>query len=151
MSVYFVRHGKCTSKEINHNRPLTEEGRDEVTKTAYFLKNSRVIVSAIVHSGKERAKETANIFAEKLEAINEVSSIEGLAPLDSVSEFAQQLDPKSNIMYVGHLPFMERIISHLLGKNEDITVIKFQNSGIVCMDTDNKNWYVKWAVFPELF
>ncbi len=108
-------------------------------------------VSAIRHSGKKRARETAEIFAQTLNPGGGVQEIEGLAPLDDVTKLG--LNSKENLMLVGHLPFMEKLTSYLItGSTDRPPVLKFQNGGIVCIDLDREtnSWFIKWTIFPYI-
>jgi len=55
-------------------------------------------------------------------------------------------------MLVGHLPFIERLTSYLITGSTDIPVFRFQNGGIVCMDTDpdSRFWFIRWALMPRI-
>jgi phosphohistidine phosphatase len=48
------------------------------------------------------------------------------------------------------LPFMERLASYLVSGSPETQVVKFQNSGIVCLDTeiDSQSFFIHWALFP---
>jgi phosphohistidine phosphatase len=72
--------------------------------------------------------------------------------MDDVAACAAKLDPDENVMLVGHLPFMERITSYLITGSIDQPLIKFQNSGIVCLDKDPETqaWVIKWALMPNI-
>ena len=71
--------------------------------------------------------------------------------MDDVQTFTAKLDHSQNIMYVGHLPFMERLVSFLVAEREDIRVIKFQNGGVVCLDYSDENaWFIRWVLTPDL-
>jgi phosphohistidine phosphatase SixA len=61
--VYLVQHGLAESADDDPLRPLTGEGADDVSRVAR-LATSRLGVQAerIVHSGKTRARETAEIW-----------------------------------------------------------------------------------------
>ena len=77
--------------------------------------------------------------------------MDGLAPMDDVISFGQALDCKADIMYVGHLPFMEKLTGSLTAGDEELTVLKFQNGGIVCLDqTPEGIWFIKWALMPQI-
>jgi phosphohistidine phosphatase len=104
----------------------------------------------IIHSGKKRALQTAEIFVKAIEPEAGFSKAAGLAPLDDVTLFASTLNRDEDIMVVGHLPFMERLVSYLVAESAEQTVIKFQNSGIICLDTDDASgsWFIRWALFP---
>jgi len=111
-----------------------------------------VRVSAIKHSGKKRAQQTADIFTSSLNPENGVEQRNGLNPLDDVVPLARTLNVRDNVMLVGHLPFMERLTSYLITGNPDRPVLKFQNGGIVCLDQDPNAqvWVIKWTLMPRI-
>ena len=150
MALYLVQHGKSLSKELDPELGLSGEGISDVEQVAANAARQNVLVSHIVHSGKKRALQTAEIYARALQPGKGVSEIDGLAPLDDVSLFAAAVNPADNLMAVGHLPFMERLVSYLVTGAMDKPVIKFQNGGIVCLDIDPDTgaWVIKWALYP---
>jgi len=150
MALYLVQHGKSLSKEQDPERGLSEEGVSEVEQVAVKAARQNVPVSQIVHSGKKRALQTAEIYARALQPGKGIMETDGLAPLDDVSLFAAAVNPTDNLMAVGHLPFMERLTSFLINGSTDKTVIKFQNGGIVCLDIDPDTdaWVIKWTLYP---
>jgi phosphohistidine phosphatase len=150
MALYLVQHGKSLSKEEDPERGLSREGVSEVEQVAANAVRQNFQVSHIVQSGKKRALQTAEIFAKALKPIQGVSESDGLAPLDDVSLFAAAVNPADNLMAVGHLPFMERLVSYLITGSIDKPVIKFQNGGIVCLDVDpaSDSWVITWTLFP---
>ena len=151
MSIYLVQHGKSFSKDIDPERKLTEEGKADVRRIAETAKHYQIKVSSIKHSGKKRAAETAEIFAQYLEPQKGIEEISGLNPMDDVRKFAESLSAGDNIMYTGHLPFMEKLVSLLTAGDEEKRIIKFQNGGIVCLDQDDDSgWFIKWTLMPEI-
>jgi len=151
MALYLVQHGKNLSKDVDPEKGLSDEGKNEVRAIAALAKEYRLHVSAIRHSGKKRARETAEIFSGFLGVQGKLEKMEGLAPLDDVT----QLDLKAaeNLMLVGHLPFMEKLASYLVaGAPDRPPVVKFQNGGIVCLDRDAEtdSWYLKWTMLPRI-
>jgi phosphohistidine phosphatase len=151
MALFLVQHGKNLSKDVDPEKGLSDEGKKEVETIAARAKEYRLSVSAIKHSGKKRARETAEIFSGFLGAQGRVEKMEGLAPLDDVTK----LDFKAaeNLMLVGHLPFMEKLASYLVtGSPDRPPVVKFQNGGVVCLDRDAEtdSWYFKWTLLPRI-
>ncbi|MCF8061135.1 MAG: phosphohistidine phosphatase SixA [Deltaproteobacteria bacterium] len=150
MALYLVQHGKNLPKEEDPDKGLSAEGTAEVERMAAMAEGRGLTVSTIKHSGKKRAKQTAEIFARVLHPANGVESIEGMGPLDDVAV----LDVKSerNEMLVGHLPFMEKLTAYLVaGDVDQAPVFKFQNSGIVCLKHGEKEgWYIAWALVPNI-
>lgn len=66
VTVYFVQHGIAHPKDVDEKRPLSEAGSSEVCKVVAYLKNHEVCIVKIFHSGKLRARQTAEIFAQLL-------------------------------------------------------------------------------------
>ncbi len=66
MRIYLVQHGEAVAKDVDPERPLSEQGHNDVEKIATFLGNTQLGMERILHSGKLRAEQTAEIFADKL-------------------------------------------------------------------------------------
>ena len=152
MALYLVQHGKCLPKEIDQRKALSEEGAAEVKRIADVAAGYKVPVAHIVHSGKLRARQTAEIFHQVLHLKQGLGQREDLNPLDDVVSFARTIDADNHDMFVGHLPFMERLTSYLLTGSTDKPIFKFQNGGIVCliMDPQTQHWIIKWALMPQI-
>ena len=148
MAVYLVQHGKASPKEQDPSRPLSEEGRAQTTRIAEVAAVYHVPVARIEHSGKLRAQQTAAIMVEHLKPSDGVGVCVGLAAMDEVA--ALDLQSASNVMLVGHLPFMERLIGHLTVGDAQQRPFKMQGGGIVCLDRDERGWHIKWALMPEV-
>lgn len=153
MVLYLVRHGEATDKGDDPARPLTAQGRRDVERMAGLAKRAGIVVNQIRHSGKRRAEETADILGEFLQPAGGVVAVSGLAPNDDVHALAELLKRESQpLMYVGHLPFFERLVSLLVIGKPDHTVVRFQKGGIVCLEryAVTGAWVVQWAATPAL-
>ncbi|MEN6320857.1 MAG: phosphohistidine phosphatase SixA [Syntrophaceae bacterium] len=152
MSLYLVQHGKSLPKDIDPDSPLSEEGKTTVRRTAKTAAEYDIRVSQIIHSGKTRARQTAEIISTYIKPESDIRESTGLNPNDDVYPIASTIRGPENIMLIGHLPFMERLVSYLITGTTEHTVVKFQNGGIVCLDQDieKATWYVKWMVMPEM-
>jgi phosphohistidine phosphatase len=152
MALFLVQHGKSLPKDVDPDQGLSEEGVVEVKRIADVAKGYGVQVNCICHSGKTRARQTAEIFASALEPKQGVQEKSGLKPLDDVTAFATSINLQDNMMLVGHLPFMERMAAYLIANKTEKPVFKFQNGGIVCMDIDpdSQSWVIKWTLMPHI-
>jgi len=153
MALYLVQHGKALSKEQDSEQELSQEGLADVRRIADVAGTYGVKPYAIRHSGKKRARQTAEILAEVLLGERgETEPVLGLAPLDDVTVIANTLKTSANLMLVGHLPFMERLTGFLITRSVDLLVLKFQNGGIVCLDLDHDSgrWFIKWTLMPSI-
>ena len=155
MALFLVQHGKSAAKDVDPSKGLTDEGRDETRRIAEVAKNYKIPVKKVVHSGKTRAEQTAAIYAATLGDNLPMTTISGIAPMDDVRAFAATINPEENLMVVGHLPFMQRLVSYLTTGSADVRVYTFQNSGIVCLDCSSEgegglDWFIKWTLNPNI-
>jgi phosphohistidine phosphatase len=152
MAIYLIQHGISVSKDVDPDPGLSEQGRHDVQLIANIAASYNILPGQINHSGKKRAQETAEIFKRTLNVQKDIIQIKGIKPLDDVTSFAQRLDGSNNLMIVGHLPFLERLTAFLTCGNPDVTVFKFQNGGIICMDQlpPPYGWVIKWALMPNI-
>jgi len=146
--LYFVQHGLAVSKSDNPDRPLSETGINQTKAIAEQLQACEIPVSQIFHSGKLRALQTAEIFASAL-TIKMLSACDHLSPNDNVSLITKKLNV-NNALYIGHLPHLENLVSYLVTGKEAPNIIKFKNSGIVCLQKNNGLYHVQWFLTPEL-
>lgn len=152
MRLYLVQHGAAKSGAEDPQRGLTEEGRRTVERMAEFLASAEVSVDRIEHSEKLRARQTAEILAARLRPPEGANQLAGMAPNDDIGPTVSRLEIESkNLMLVGHLPHLSRLVARLLGLGADRTVVQFQMGGVVRIDrAESGGWVVQWALVPEL-
>ena len=143
MAMYFVQHGLCVAKEIDPEQPLSDAGRKEVERVAIHLRKAGVAVGRIFHSGKTRARQTAELLAEQVGS-DHIDERAGMKPNDDVVEFVATLE--DDAMYVGHLPHLAKLVSYLAAGDEAGEVVRFSNGGVVCIGKDDAGYYVEWFV-----
>ena len=150
MALFLVQHGLSLPKEKDPEKGLSDKGLEDTKRIADIAKAYKIPVSKIVHSGKNRAEQTALIFNEILGLKEPCEKMQGIKPLDDVKIIEDEIDPTANTMIVGHLPFMEKFVSYLVTKKEELKIYKFQNSGIVCLDSEGDGWFIKWTLNPDI-
>ncbi len=153
MNLYLVQHSEAKSKEEDPQRPLSEKGLDNITKISNFIsKHIKIDVKAIMHSGKLRAQQTAEILSKHLNPSDGIKIVDGLEPLTTPSIWVERLaSSKDDILLVGHLPHLSKLASSLICQNENKTIINFKNAGIVCLNRDESgNWSLFWALIPDI-
>jgi phosphohistidine phosphatase len=152
MALYVVQHGKSLPKTEDPDKGLSAEGKRDSERTAEVAAGYQIPVSRILHSGKKRAWQTAEIFGRRLSPKNGIKACDGMNPLDDVRVFAQTLRLDQQVMLVGHLPFLERLIGLLVCGNPDQTLFRLQNSGILCLDRVEgvQNPVIRWALMPNI-
>lgn len=152
MALYLVQHGQSHSKEVDPEKGLTDEGFATVRRIAEVAKTYGVPVRSILHSGKKRARQTAEIFQTALDPSEGLHAKNGLNPLDDVTAMAGLIDSKQDLMLVGHLPFMSRLCAWLVTGDTETPVFQFQNGGIVCLkpSPEKQGWIMAWTLMPDI-
>ena len=64
MKLYLVQHANAASKQVDPERSLTEQGRQDIQKVAAFIRALSLGVGYLWHSTKKRSIQTAEILAE---------------------------------------------------------------------------------------
>lgn len=152
MRIYLVQHGEAVDKSVDSERPLSSQGTADVESIASVLARAGAAPKRILHSGKTRARQTAEILNQALSAPSAPSEISGIAPMDPVAEFAARLpDFSAETMVCGHQPFMGRMVSHLLTGNEERPVVEYSPGSVVCLERSAEDdWVLCWFLRPEL-
>lgn len=152
MRIYLTQHGLAVPKDVDPDRPLSEQGREDVRRLAEFLNEAAILVGQALHSGKTRAEQTAAILAEALLPEGQPQAHAGLAPNDPLEKLSPELAFWSvDTLIVGHLPYLGRLASLLLASDPDRPVLAFQPGSMACLEKDPEgHWVLVWMVRPEL-
>ena len=152
MHLYLVQHGEAKSKEEDPDRGLTDKGVRDVEKVAIALKSLDLSMDSVWHSGKTRARQSAEIMHPSISSTCELIQRDGLSPNDPVEEIKQVIEAGGgDIMIVGHLPFLNKLASLLVTDDKNAEIIAFQNSGILCLECqESGQWSVSWMVVPDI-
>ena len=152
MQLYLVQHGASKSETEDPQRPLTDEGRRVVEHMAQYLAAVGVGLERIEHSEKLRARQTAEILAAVLQPREGTKQVSGMGPNEDIQPVQERLQTEAdNLMLVGHLPHLSRLVATLLGVEADRTVVEFCMGGVVRLDRNQSGqWTLQWAIIPEL-
>jgi len=151
MEIYLVQHGEAKSETEDPERPLTNRGKKEVESSARHATALGIEVAQILHSGKLRATQTAEILAHFLSPPQGIKEEKELAPLDDPHPAKQLVQQsKKPLMIIGHLPHLSRLTSLLVLDTPEKEVIRFTMGGMICLGSSNDDWLIKWALVPEI-
>jgi phosphohistidine phosphatase len=137
---------------VNPDRPLNGEGESDVKRVASVLSRAGEAPEKIVHSGKTRARQTAEIFGAALRVKADPAEISGIAPLDSVVDFASRASEMAeDTMICGHQPFVGRLLSRLLTGDEDMPLVEYSPGSVACLERSARGvWVLRWLIRPGL-
>jgi phosphohistidine phosphatase len=152
MFLYLVQHGEAKREEDDPRRGLTDKGFKDVARTALHAQKLGLTVSAIHHSGKTRALQTAQVLADHLKPAKGVSPASDLAPMDDPAIWSRRLsETPEDVMLVGHLPYMAKLAGLLLCGDTEKMFVDFKMGGIVCLKRlDGGRWALEWMIVPEM-
>lgn len=148
MKLYFLRHGKADWPNWNKSddeRPLTEEGKDQVAAVAKLLARLE-IAPVILTSPLPRASQTADIAGKYLKA--EVREESLLRPGFDAARLKTILKnfPGKSLMVVGHEPDFTRTIFQITGGK---TKLSKAGVALIELETGSMKGELRWLVPPK--
>lgn len=156
MICYFVRHGPAVDAQewqgSDFDRPLTEKGRERMTRVAKRLGKLGLALDAIVASPLVRAKQTALIIGDGLGVAGRVVEDARLGSDFNPSGFEGILREHADadaLMFVGHEPTMSTTLGHVLGGAR----LDFKKGAIACVeipDPKSPSGTLLWMAPPKL-
>ncbi len=119
---------------------------------ARFLKQADMTLAGVMHSGKRRAKQTAEILAKQLAPNIPLLINENINPLDLPTVVAEEIGQwQDDILLVGHLPHMAKLVNLLLTDQELPAIVSFNPGVVVCLEkSEDKTWSLNWLISPDM-
>ena len=143
MQLILVHHGDAVGPEVDPRRPLSEDGRAAVERLAQRAASRGVKPAVVWHSGKLRAKQTAEAFWRACNALAEFSAARDLQPDDPPEWMRDRLRGESRDMLIaGHFPHLPRLLSLLANRTD------FPLHGAVALSSDDEgeSWTEVWRM-----
>ena len=152
LRLYLAHHGDAVGPGVDIRRPLSEGGRAATERVAAQAAAHGAKPVLIWHSGKLRAKQTAEIFWRACNPLAEFSASRDLQPEDSPSWIADRLRHDArDILLAGHYPHLPRLLM-LLAAESNVAVDPFPQHGVVALLTgdEGQTWTQEWRVESRL-
>ncbi len=151
MRLYLVQHAQAQPEDVDPTRALSANGRTDAERVAALLAGQLLGITRVLHSGKTRAEQTAAILAPAIARGAPLQAVSGMNPLDDPEPWAQEIDAwTEDVMLVGHLPFMSKLVSRLLVGDADVGVVAFEPGSVVCLQRQDAHWTIAWMLRPAL-
>jgi phosphohistidine phosphatase len=147
--ICLVHHGHAIGPEVDSMRPLSERGRAEVARVADAARDRGLKPDVVWHSGKLRARQTAEAFWRACNPLAAFAAVRGLLPDDPPVWIRDQLagDPRS-IVVVSHMPYLPGLLYLLCGDGGDPPAFDFPMHGCVALEADGPKWKELWRIKP---
>lgn len=150
VTLYLVHHGDAVGPDVDPMRPLSARGRLDVESLASRAAAHGVKPDVIWHSGKLRARQTADLFRHACQPLAECGAVRGLQP-DDPPRWALDLllEETRRVMIVGHMPQLPRLLRLLVSGTPDADAPDFPPHGIVELSEQGKGrWVEVWRDRP---
>ena len=147
MRLYLVHHGVAVSAEEDARRPLSAVGLANAARVAAKAAALGAKPEVVWHSGKLRAKQTAQEFWRACNALAEFSASKDLQPDDPPQWIRDRLRGESrDIALAGHFPHLPRLLALLTTGGE--AGVDFPINGVVALVTDDEGetWRELWRI-----
>ncbi len=109
--------------------------------------------AVIWHSGKLRAKQTAEAFWRRCNPLSTFAATRGLQPtdttvwiVDAVSAEGPGPGESKDIMLVGHFPHLPQLLAHLISGSPKTASAAFPMNGMVALENLNGKWIETWRL-----
>ncbi|MCC6729287.1 MAG: phosphohistidine phosphatase SixA [Chthonomonadales bacterium] len=153
MQLYLLRHGVAEEARgalSDAERRLTEEGVEQMRAVGHALAHRGLRLDALLSSPLARARETARIVAEALDAPLAVEpSLAGGFSLGALQEIVGRHADVRRAMLVGHEPSLSRVAGQLVGG----AAIELKKGGLIWIEADRLEpggGVLRWLVTPSL-
>ncbi|MFI5177826.1 MAG: SixA phosphatase family protein [Vicinamibacterales bacterium] len=142
MRIYLLHHADAVGSEVDPQRPLSTAGRAHAEALAQQARERGCAPAAIWHSGKLRARQTAELFWRVCAPFAEFKMVRGLGPDDPPDVVhAAILRETRDLLLAGHIPNLTALLQRLVGESA-----RFPAHGLVALETRDAgvSWREGW-------
>jgi phosphohistidine phosphatase len=147
MQLFLVHHGDAVGPEVDPRRPLSPNGRTAVERVAAEAAARGARPQVVWHSGKLRARQTAEAFWRACNALAEFSATKDLQPDDPPRWIRDRLLMETrDVMIAGHFPHLPRLLALLVTGGE--AGVDFPLHGVVALVSQDEGatWRELWRL-----
>jgi phosphohistidine phosphatase len=164
LNLIILRHGEAGTRLSDpvkdQKRPLTQSGKKELVQVAKSLQHLNVKFNYILSSPLLRAFETAKIVAGEYNLVKQIEKYDELKPSgnqDLLYDKLKKLNTDSNILVVGHEPYLSNMISDIISNNnfnENKSNIILKKAGLskikITSTVPRLKGELSWLITPKI-
>ena len=135
--------------QVDAMRPLSSRGRAMAELLALEAARRGAKPECIWHSGKLRAKQTAEAFWRTCNPLATFTAERGLQPMDPPEWMRDRFpgEPR-HLMAVGHMPNLPRLLRLMVGEDPDSSSVSYPLNGVVALEAEGDRWIGRWRLDP---
>jgi phosphohistidine phosphatase len=148
MRLYLVHHGEAVGPEVDPRRPLSPCGREAVERLAAEAAARGAKPALVWHSGKLRARQTAEAMRRACNPFAELAASRDLQPADKPGWLRDRLRGEArDVLVAGHFPHLQRLAALLLTGRDDPPA-DLPPHGLVALASDDEGdtWREEWRL-----
>jgi phosphohistidine phosphatase len=111
--VVLVHHAEALGPDVDPHRALSARGLAQASWLANWAKAAGIFPTAVWHSGKQRSRQTAEMFLVTCNPRADFRMVRGLRPDDPAGWMHDALVDTSDVVVVGHMPHLPALLSLL--------------------------------------
>ena len=144
MYVYLVHHAEALPAHVDAQRPLSTRGLKQAASLADAARLHGLQPKTIWHSGKLRARQTAEAFLRACSPFATFKMVRGLLPDDPPEWLRDALEAEEeDVLAGGHMPHIDRLLQLLA------TTVAFPLNGMVALERIAPRQYREiWRLSP---
>ena len=146
--ILLVHHGDAVGPDVDPMRPLSSAGRAATDRLATLAAQRGVKPEVIWHSGKLRARQTAEAFWKACNPFASMSAERGLLPDDPPHWIRDRLTGEArSVLIAGHMPYLPRLLALLIdGAELREPATPFPLHGCVALAAEGDRWRELWRL-----
>lgn len=142
MRLHLFRHGKAVPRddasiERDAERPLTEEGQQQIREAAAGIGTLGIEPDRILTSPYVRAQQTAKIAQEALPSVGDATEVHELRPQADPADTRQALaglEDAEDVLLCGHRPHLPKLAAYLLTGDAEGLDVEVPKASLVTVD-----------------
>ena len=145
-----LRHAKSDWAQPgarDHDRPLTERGRDSATKMGAYMVRHALVPDLVIASTATRVRETLDLLLPAFKAAPKVTHDKRLYDAEAeplLAVLKETAKPVHNLLMVGHNPGLAELAALLMASGDvearQRLIEKFPTAGLAVIDFALDDW-----------
>lgn len=137
-----MHHGDAVGPAVDPQRPLSSVGRAATERLAGLAAERGARPDVVWHSGKLRARQTAELFWKACNPAAPITAERGLLPDDPPQWMRDRLIGETrNVLIASHMPYLPKLLAMLVGSESP-----FPLHGCVALEPDGDRWKEVWRL-----
>jgi phosphohistidine phosphatase len=149
LRVILVHHASALGPKEDPMQPLSGLGRAWADEAALHAARLGAKPGAIWHSGKLRARQTAEAFWRACNPLATMTAQRGLLPSDPPEWIADRLlVEEGELLIAGHMPQLVRLLRLLVTGDANASAADFPAHGVIALERGDSGWREVWRIVP---